>query len=144
MHKKNKLGHNTSMKKIILIIWIAVIFFLSSQPSNISNNLSTNVTNLILNDSSLNYYFRESMHMMEFLILGLVMITYSKKKDYLLVFISCFILACTDEFFQLFIDGRTCELLDVILDTTGSFIGLTCYHLITHKKLQLNYQKKEA
>ncbi len=144
MYKKNKHVHTTSMKKIILLGWIAVIFFLSSQPAPISNGLSTNITNIILKDPSLNGYFRESMHMIEFLILGFLMIMLSKKKNYLFTFSVCFILACSDEFFQTFIDGRTCELKDVILDITGAFIGILSYHILTKikwltKKVRINF-----
>ena len=51
----------------------------------------------------------------------------------------CFIYACTDEFHQLFVMGRSCEIRDVLIDTLGSFVGILIYYKI---KLYINKRQK--
>ncbi len=44
----------------------------------------------------------------------------------------CFVFAMTDEYHQTFIDGRTGQMLDVIIDTAGACVGIiiaSTYHL---------------
>ena len=38
--------------------------------------------------------------------------------------------ACTDEFHQLFVAGRSCQLTDVMIDATGATIGATCFIIL--------------
>ena len=43
------------------------------------------------------------------------------------IFISvffCFIYACTDEFHQMFVDGRGASFFDCLIDTTGAILGI--------------------
>jgi len=40
------------------------------------------------------------------------------------------IYACTDEFHQLFVAGRSCQLTDVMIDTAGATIGATCFMIL--------------
>lgn len=40
------------------------------------------------------------------------------------------IYACTDEFHQYFIPGRSCEIKDVCLDSAGALCGILCVWLI--------------
>ena len=56
-----------------------------------------------------------------------------------MILIFCFIYACTDEFHQLFVMGRSCEMRDVLIDTLGSFVGILIYYKI---KLYINKRQK--
>ncbi len=41
-----------------------------------------------------------------------------------------FLYACTDEFHQLFIDGRTSQFTDVLIDTFGAILGVALINII--------------
>ena len=49
----------------------------------------------------------------------------------------CFLYACTDELHQLFVDGRTGQFTDVLIDTAGAILGCIVFYIIyklRHKK----------
>ena len=48
--------------------------------------------------------------------------SYNINNIYLTILI-CFVYSCTDEFHQLFINGRTGQFSDCIIDTLGATIG---------------------
>ncbi len=54
----------------------------------------------------------------------------SNKKSFILSMIICFIYACTDEYHQLFVKGRTGQFSDSLIDTVGALIGCSIYILI--------------
>ena len=49
------------------------------------------------------------------------------KRIYIITIIFCFLYACSDEIHQLFIPGRSGELLDVLIDTTGGILSSFIY-----------------
>ena len=137
---------------IILIAWMILIFYMSNQPADISNGQSDFVLNLVeslgVNISS-NYVdiaitiIRKGAHFTEYLILNLlyfnVLRMYISKNKALIYSIGLsFIYASTDEFHQLFVQGRAGRFTDVLIDTsgaaTGSIIVLIIKKLITYKK----------
>lgn len=132
------------MKKIIIkitlvILWMIVIFCFSNQVSDDSTKLSNGVIrNTICKiskdcDKTIEKTFkpvRKCAHFCVYLILGLlVMNCFKIKKKYIIysVFI-CLLYSISDEIHQIFVPGRSGELLDVFIDTFGSFIGIiSCY-----------------
>lgn len=56
-------------------------------------------------------------------------------KIYSITILFCFIYACTDEYHQTFILGRTGQLKDVLIDTLGATIGCLIFYTI-NKKIQ--------
>lgn len=147
---------NTKYKKvvywIILIAWMIFIFYMSNQPADVSNGQSDFVLNLVetlgINISN-NYVdiaitiIRKGAHFTEYLILSLlyfnVLRMYINKNKALIYSIGLsFIYAGTDEFHQLFVEGRAGRFTDVLIDTsgaaTGSIIVLIIKNLITYKK----------
>lgn len=147
---------NTKYKKvvywIILIAWMIFIFYMSNQPADVSNGQSDFVLNLVetlgINISN-NYVdiaitiIRKGAHFTEYLILSLlyfnVLRMYINKNKALIYSIGLsFIYAGTDEFHQLFVEGRAGRFTDVLIDTsgaaTGSTIVLIIKNLITYKK----------
>lgn len=147
---------NTKYKKvvywIILIAWMIFIFYMSNQPADVSNGQSDFVLNLVetLGISISNNYvdiaitiIRKGAHFTEYLILSLlyfnVLRMYINKNKALIYSIGLsFIYAGTDEFHQLFVEGRAGRFTDVLIDTsgaaTGSTIVLIIKNLITYKK----------
>lgn len=56
------------------------------------------------------------------------------KKDYLIPFIISILYACTDEFHQLFVPGRSGMIQDVFIDSIGIIIGLgICFIIMKFK-----------
>ena len=99
----------------------------------IASSDSLKVCSLYLNvfSKSKAYSFNLSSLLKEYNILDKRMIIYS------LIF--CFIYACSDEMHQLFINGRSGEIRDVLIDSIGAFIGISLYYLVRRRK---NEQKK--
>lgn len=78
-----------------------------------------------------------------FFIMILMNIIFDHKKYFwsvLIALILCIIFAGTDEYHQTFVAGRTGQLLDVIIDTTGGIVGILFYstYQIVYK---LGYKK---
>ena len=85
---------------------------------------------------------RKSAHFLEYLILGILMINVVKNyKDinnclFFMSLLFCIMYAISDEVHQLFIPGRSCEILDVLIDSTGSLIGIFIYYLFNSRRLK--------
>ena len=88
-------------------------------------------------------YVRKTAHFTLYFLLGLAFISFLKEFDlnnkklliYTILFV--FIYACSDEIHQLFIRGRSGEILDVLIDTLG---GITSSFIYTSfiKRRRLN------
>lgn len=78
-------------------------------------------------------YVRKAAHFTLYFILGLAYISLLKefnlddKKLLIYTIIFVFIYACSDEFHQLFVPGRSGEFMDVIIDTTGGVFASFIY-----------------
>ena len=74
---------------------------------------------------------RKFAHLFEYIILGILMINclrcYSIKNYIIISIVLCFIYACTDEVHQLFVPGRNGNVIDILIDTIGSFCGILIY-----------------
>ncbi len=71
---------------------------------------------------------REVMHMLEYFVLGILIINILKqyKIKYNLVILSimlCFIYATTDEIHQVFVPGRSFQYFDILMDMIGAILG---------------------
>lgn len=137
------------MKKIIgwlaVIIWIIIIFSFSSQEADQSNNLSTNVTKVVIeivekvvpnqdfDVKKINHYIRKNAHFFVYMILGLLLMNATNshkgvfKTQVIIVFFLGVLIASLDEFYQSFIPGRGPGIKDVVIDTSGLFIGICMY-----------------
>ena len=87
---------------------------------------------------------RKNAHLIEYFILGFLVINLIKdykkinKKYIILAIFLVAIYACTDEFHQLFIMGRSASFIDVLIDTLGSSLGIMLYYGIYS-----HFQKKK-
>lgn len=104
-------------------------------------HLTTSKTNKIID--KLNKPLRKCIHAFEYFILFLLFIIVSRlfrpfnNKMYIYSLIFCFIYACTDEFHQLFISGRTGCFRDVLIDFLGSLISCLILFLLNKFKIKL-------
>ena len=93
--------------------------------------------------NKLNLPLRKVAHASEYLIFSLLIINALKqsniKHEYIITIIICFIYACTDEYHQTFIQGRTGQFTDSLIDTLGALIGIIL--VLIKCKLKKNNQK---
>ena len=125
---------------LLVITWMILIFIMSSFNSVESSNQSGLIVNIIANMFNINninllsLIIRKLAHFTEYFILGLLtynMIHSYNKKAYLSVII-CVLYAISDEIHQMFVPGRSCQIMDMTIDTLGSLLGI--YILLFIKK----------
>ena len=89
----------------------------------------------------INAQLRKVVHATVYFVLALLLLTISRvifgSKKYLLscavTILLCFIFAMTDEYHQTFVDGRTGQMMDVMIDTAGACVGalvFSSYYII--------------
>jgi len=135
------------IKYLLVIACMVTIFCFSNQKSEDSTKLSTGVIEKIVTTISKNIdeadveeivdkYFvfvRKTAHFLIYLTLGILVanliIEYQIefKKVILISLFICFIYACSDEIHQIFVSGRSCELMDILIDSTGALFGIIGY-----------------
>lgn len=156
------------MKKIglivLVLIWSLVIFMFSNTNSTSSNNLSksiggtiisitnylkiTNVTDNNREDAitMINKPIRKLAHITEYFILSILVFNLLKKfkirvAKYYLTFIICFSYSLLDEFHQTFINGRTGQFIDCIIDMIGVIIYLGIVVIATKRSKKSRYEE---
>ncbi len=133
---------------IALILWMALIFSLSSQVEVQSNELSKGITGIIVravgkiapggefDARALNHIVRKTAHFLLYFILGILAgdaLRRSGVEGYWWVILTlgiCLLYAGTDELHQLLVPGRGGQLTDVLIDGTGAAIGIGLYWLV--------------
>lgn len=140
---------------ILLLLWMTVIFIFSSFGSVKSNNTSNKVISsaITIKDKvtnketkpetkkkivkKLNYSVRKSAHVFEYFVLGLLALNvfdaFKVKRKALLAIILCVLYASSDEIHQLF-TGRTASIVDVLLDSTASIMGIYLLNFIFSRR----------
>lgn len=132
---------NKKLNLILVIIWMTIIFIMSSFNSNESSNQSNFIVEIIANifnitnTHTLNIIIRKLAHYTEYLILGILVINLNnnKHKSIYLSIVICLLYAISDEFHQSFVPGRSCQLYDVAIDFFGALTGIFIYKLINQK-----------
>lgn len=145
------------MKRFVLlgvvIMWIAIIFYLSQQPASKSSQLSSSVAqtiedvvDVIAPDSNLikeNYYIviRKQAHFLVYFVLGILLMYCLKSTRFTLLssivlsLAVCVFFAIIDETLQLFALGRGAQVKDVFIDTAGASIGIIIYTIMTSLRI---------
>ena len=144
---------------LLVIMWMCIIFWFSDMNTNESNTKSKNtITNVIestvdttnklgITDkhpseekkqevtNKLNEPLRKGMHASVYLVLAILLMNaliVSNAKLWLAIILSIiisFIYACSDEYHQTFVEGRSGKFTDVLIDTTGALVGSSIYCL---------------
>lgn len=141
----------------LVFVWMAVIFFFSSQPADESGNLSSEFSKLVCsifvpnfnnlttdqqNDmaSGIDFGVRKAAHAFIYFVLGILVFNAlkpypikAKRRLALTVFIGM-LYASSDEFHQFFVQGRACRLTDVLIDTGGVTLGTFLNFFYTVRK----------
>lgn len=141
---------------VFVVLWMITIFKFSNEPADTSQNTSLNTTKKIVEiitskDASiekrnelieeLDPIVRKLAHFTLYTIGGLLIFNYintyeitEKDKIFYSICIGA-IYACTDEFHQLFIEGRSCQITDVMIDSLGVATGV-CIFLCVIKAIK--------
>jgi len=130
-----------------VILWMVLIFSLSAQPASESSSLSgqtirkvaeftiPNFNNISHKQQTsiiadLQHIARKTAHTLIYLVLGVLCLSalfqYTLK---IKIRLTCAIAICagyaiTDELHQLFVEGRSAQVSDVIIDSCGAMIGI--------------------
>lgn len=144
------------VKICFLVLWMALIFSFSNQIDVDSSKVSDGFIDRtvvkiykIFNENTTKekeneiiekytYPIRKLAHYTLYFILGilsfLVVKDYSiNKKLIIYSLLICFLYACSDEFHQLFVIGRSASIKDVIIDTFGSSCSISIFNIFNKK-----------
>ena len=132
---------------IVTIIWMMLIFYMSHQSATISSTQSNKVIHTIkkitkneeIKNKINSFVVRKGAHIFLFFILGILLFesVYSGDNFLKSIFIALllsFLYACSDEYHQTFIVGRSGEFKAILIDFSGSFIGVFRVSLISKSK----------
>lgn len=135
---------NNKNRTLAIFFWICVglcmaaIFYFSSQSADVSASQSGFIRKIIESifgiSTTTDYVVRKLAHFCEFLGLSLLSnaalyFTCGKVKAFFGTAISS-AYAITDEVHQIFVDGRSCQFTDWLIDTAGAVTGLVIFLII--------------
>lgn len=155
---------------ILLVLWMAVIFFFSAQNGTQSSGVSYSVgygiaenrNRLLQKEESreeltrqveaMQFVIRKGAHMSEYALLAVLfslhLRTYEKRSGrfWLWAWVFSTLFAVTDELHQWFVPGRDGRFQDVCIDSMGSLIGillfvLCCRYFAKRKQKQILAEK---
>lgn len=150
---------------LLLLFWMGLIFFLSAQTAaesaNTSSGLSRKIVSMLypkfedLSEaeqreilSSLAFPVRKAAHFSLFAVLGVIAFwnlsffdKLSLKAKSLISIGFSSLYAATDEFHQLFIEGRSGELRDIFIDTAGAIFSISILLIVRQIALKKKAKK---
>lgn len=123
----------------LLIVQMIFIFIMSSFSPDSSNAQSGSIVQVLseilpnANTNDLVFFVRKTAHFSEYALLGIFFYLYLSQKKPSRLYLSSslpfsilasFLYACTDELHQLFVPGRSAQILDIFIDTFGATVGI--------------------
>ena len=144
---------------IFLVSWMGLIFYLSSQNATQSDGTSGNLIGFMISIFKRDFYtlseaqrleliapfqfiVRKGAHFTIYGFLGmfsfLTFITYKNiylKYRLLTISATCLLYSISDEFHQTFVNGRSGEIRDVLIDFCGSLLFILVLTLISRHKI---------
>ena len=139
---------------LLVVIWMGVIFGFSqknsTQSSSSSKKIAIKIVDIVEKNKSkkekeviaeeIHIPIRKVAHAIEYAILCILLIIALKNSNiknnkilWIALLISI-IYSITDEYHQTLIEGRSGEIKDVLIDSTGALIGLSSYVIINKIK----------
>lgn len=132
----------------LVLVWMLVIFSFSKEDGNSSSSLTENIivnTVEIISDiepktpqmdeaiKTLSFPLRKCAHFFMYFILGLLCSNALYQlgiKHYTLIIAAsiCILYAISDEVHQLFIEGRSGQISDILLDSSASLLASYIFH----------------
>jgi len=138
-----------SWMAVLLVMFL--IFNLSSQTAEHSNELSTRITELIVKTvekivtgtrfdrENINNRLRKNAHFFSYLLLGVFVYNALQqsglrgRRCFILALGICVLYAITDEVHQLYVPGRGGQVRDVLIDSAGACVGVGLYQVLGKK-----------
>lgn len=117
---------------------MAAIFYFSSQSADVSASQSGFIRKIIESifgiSTATDFVVRKLAHFCEYVGLSLLLnsamyFSYSETKPFISTGIAS-LYAITDEVHQIFVDGRSCQFTDWLIDTAGAVTGLVIFLII--------------
>lgn len=132
-----------AFKFLLVVLWMGLIFMFSAQNAEESGELSSGlivkIASLFVSDdltpemqmmyiSKFSFILRKSAHFTVYLILGVLVWSFLKefqlKHIAVIALIICCLYSISDEYHQTFVPGRSGEVRDVCVDTSGALLGI--------------------
>lgn len=157
--KKQLLSKKRFLSLIPALIMMIIIFLFSSKTAVESNDSSSVIANFLLEtkeqvfgsmDSAkreitlefINHIVRKAAHMTEYAVLAILLgihfytIKVGIKKYFILNIGICVLYAMSDEFHQLFVEGRSGQSSDVGIDSIGIIIGTLIFYFLMRERMK--------
>lgn len=123
---------------ILVLLCMAFIFLMSAANGEKSSEISDSFLMRIIELTGIeitSHFIRKAAHFCEFALLSFlisnaVLATWKSKKSSIYAFPAACLYAVTDELHQLFSDGRACSLGDMLIDSSGAFLGALLFSVI--------------
>ena len=157
-----KILKSKALRYVLTVLWCVVIFLFSANDADTSSEQSDVITDICIDtfvpdyDSlsgaeqedifdTVSFMVRKTAHFTEYLILGALIFWCLHRAGDKRVRTACSavgasLYSVTDELHQLFSDGRSCELRDVLIDSggglLGAFLGLLILVIYEKKKVK--------
>jgi len=155
---------------LAVILWMALIFAFSAQPSGETNHLSVSVSQMILRNKAaaslgvsgsenavtlFNFIIRHLAHFFLFFVLGLLVTNALRGikvrvqgrrgflRGFMLAAVICFAYAVSDEIHQMFVPGRDPDVKDVLIDAVGAVLGIMFYRIIQNRLQRLQRRSEK-
>lgn len=149
---------------LLLLSWMLLIFYLSNQPASVSSNTSGSFIRIIIDIfiedfesldalkqealyEQLQFIVRKTAHFTLYFILGIFSFasfaTYNSPPlaiRSLVSFVICVLYSASDEVHQLYIPGRSGEIRDVLIDSSGSLLAVVILYFIARGILKKSNQ----
>lgn len=146
------------VKRVLLttavLFWMVIIFLFSAKPADESTKMSMSVGHLAgrvfvseyrdwTQDKKdefaekIDHPVRKAAHGTEYMILGILLMGalgsngLDGRKRAVIAFAAGTIYACSDELHQLFVPGRSCQITDVMIDSTGVAAGVLLWAVMS-------------
>lgn len=166
MNENKILRIKSNIAGILAIIWMGVIFIFSAQNKEESSVVSEGLSDRIVGTAgwlfrlhlseerlyeiayAIEYFIRKAAHMTEFAILAILLYIWigrwqlTRLRRYGLAVILTMAYACSDEFHQLFVEGRAGQISDVAVDSIGALLGLMLFILL--QGIFIKLKRREA
>ena len=132
-----------AFKFILVVLWMTLIFMFSAQNAeesgDLSNGIIVKIASLFVSDDltpemqmmyihKFSFILRKTAHFTVYLILGVLVWNFLKefqlKHIAVIALIICCLYSISDEYHQTFVPGRSGEVRDVCVDTSGALLGI--------------------
>lgn len=135
----------------LVFLCMAFIFSMSAATAVESSEISDSFLMRIIEFTGIemsSHFIRKAAHFCEFALLSFlisnaVFATWKSKKSSIYAFPAACLYAVTDELHQLFSDGRACSFRDMLIDSSGAFLGALVFSIMILIYIKLFERKKE-